>query len=141
MFGPLQIIQLPIQSYNGMSDVTVVDLDVRTSDNVILATTHGRGLFTSQFTSTPLGIDDNAIVNNSIKVFPTVSNGEFSILSKNSLGKVEMSLFTITGQKVYTTTFELTNIEKSFNLSLSSGLYLIKIKGDNFEGTKRVIIK
>jgi hypothetical protein len=52
-----------------------------------------------------------------------------------------MSLFTITGQKVYTTTFELTNIKKSFNLSLSSGLYLIKIKGDNFEGTKRVIIK
>ena len=130
-----------VQSFNGMSDVIVVDLDVRTSDNVILATTHGRGLFTSQFTSVPLSIDDNAIVNNSIKVFPTVSNGEFSILSKNSLGKVEMSLFTITGQKVYTTTFELTNIKKSFNLSLSSGLYLIKIKGDNFEGTKRVIIK
>ncbi len=38
-----------------MSDVTVVDLDVRTSDDVILATTHGRGLFTSQLTSTPLG--------------------------------------------------------------------------------------
>lgn len=32
-----------VQAYNGMSDVTVVDLDVRTSDNVILATTYGRG--------------------------------------------------------------------------------------------------
>ena len=130
-----------VQSFNGMKDTKVVDLDVRTSDNVILATTFGRGFFTSQFTLTPLGLDDNNFANNSIRVFPTVSNGEFSILSKNSLGKVEMSLFTITGQKVYTTTFELTNIKKSFNLSLSSGLYLIKIKGDNFEETKRVIIK
>jgi len=130
-----------IQVYNGMSDVTVVDLDVRISDNLILATTHGRGFFTSQFTSTPLSVDDDNFVNNSIKVYPTVSNGTFSILSKNSLGKVEMALFTITGQKVYTTTFELSNVKKNFNLSLSSGLYLIKLKGANFEGTKRIIIK
>jgi len=130
-----------VQVYNGMSDVTVVDLDVRISDNLILATTHGRGFFTSQFTSTPLSVDDDNFVNNSIKVYPTVSNGTFSILSKNSLGKVEMALFTITGQKVYTTTFELSNVKKNFNLSLSSGLYLIKLKGANFEGTKRIIIK
>src|SRR5690606_3569289 len=45
-----------VQYYNGMSDVTVVDLDLRTSDNVILAATHGRGLFTGQFTATPLSI-------------------------------------------------------------------------------------
>lgn len=130
-----------VQAYNGMSDVTVVDLDVRISDNLILATTHGRGFFTSQFTATALSVNDDNFVNNSIKVYPTVSNGEFSILSKNSLGKVEMVLFTITGQKVYTTTFELSNVKKNFNLSLSSGLYFIKLKGTNFEGTKRIIIK
>ena len=32
------------QSYNGMSDVTVIDLDLRPRDNTILATTHGRGM-------------------------------------------------------------------------------------------------
>ena len=40
-----------VSSYNGMSDVKVVDLDLRTDDNSILATTHGRGVFTGQFTN------------------------------------------------------------------------------------------
>jgi Secretion system C-terminal sorting domain len=130
-----------VQSYNGMSDVTVIDLDLRTSDNVVLATTHGRGMFTSQFTSTPLALDKNDIVNNSIKVFPTLSKGEFSVMSKNSLGIVDMEIYTITGQRVYKSTFELSNVKKSFSLNLNSGLYLIKIQGTNFEGTKRLIIK
>lgn len=124
-----------------MSDVTVVDLDVRASDNVILATTHGRGFFTSQFTSAPLSVDDNTLVNNSIKVFPTVSNGKFSILSKNSLSIVDIEIYTITGQRVHNSTFELSNVKNNFNLSLNSGLYLIRLKGNNFEVTKRIIIK
>lgn len=39
-------------SINGMRDVKVVDLDLRISDNSILATTHGRGTFTGKFTNT-----------------------------------------------------------------------------------------
>lgn len=130
-----------VQSYNGMSDVTIVDLDVRTSDNVILATTHGRGLFTSQFTSTPLSVDENDFANNAIKIFPTISNGEFSIVSKTALGPVNMELYNITGQQVYNMTFELSNTRKNFNLKLNSGLYLITITGSNFKETKRIIIK
>jgi len=41
------------QSYNGMSDVSVLDLDLRVTDNTILASTYGRGMFTSTFS------DDN----------------------------------------------------------------------------------
>jgi hypothetical protein len=136
-----QVSPVWIQSYNGMSDVTVLDLDVRTSDNVVLATTHGRGMFSSQFTATPLSIDDNDIVNNSIKVFPTISDGNFTVTSKNSLGFVDMEIYTITGQRVYKSTFEISNVKKSFSLNLNLGLYLIKIKGTNFEGIKRLIIK
>ncbi len=40
-----------VQSYNGMSDVRVLDLDLRTADNTILASTYGRGLFTSKFSA------------------------------------------------------------------------------------------
>ncbi len=40
-----------ISAYNGMQDVKVVDLDLRTADNSVLATTHGRGTFTGTFTS------------------------------------------------------------------------------------------
>lgn len=41
-----------VSSQNGMQDVKVVDLDLRTADNSILATTFGRGVFTGQFTAT-----------------------------------------------------------------------------------------
>ncbi|MGV6830946.1 MAG: proprotein convertase P-domain-containing protein, partial [bacterium] len=40
-----------VSSNNGMQDVKVVDLDLRTADNGIMATTFGRGTFTGQFTS------------------------------------------------------------------------------------------
>lgn len=40
-----------VASNNGMRDVKVVDLDLRTSDNTILATTFGRGVFTGKFSS------------------------------------------------------------------------------------------
>ncbi len=49
-----------IQSYNGMSDVTVLDLDLKDSDKTILASTHGRGFFTSQFSTTELFADFSA---------------------------------------------------------------------------------
>ena len=41
-----------VSSFEGMRDVKVVDLDLRTVDNSILATTFGRGVFTGQFTAT-----------------------------------------------------------------------------------------
>ena len=47
------------QSFNGMSDVSVVDLDLRASDKKILATTHGRGLFTSKFSRNDFEITIN----------------------------------------------------------------------------------
>ena len=37
------------QSYNGMSNVVVTSLSLRTVDNTILATTYGRGFYTGQF--------------------------------------------------------------------------------------------
>lgn len=37
------------QSQNGMRDVKVMDLDLRSSDNTVLATTFGRGMFTGKF--------------------------------------------------------------------------------------------
>ncbi|MFN7045852.1 MAG: PA domain-containing protein, partial [Flavobacterium sp.] len=45
------------QSYNGMSNVKVMDLDLR-NDNTVFAATYGRGLFSGLFTATTLSADD-----------------------------------------------------------------------------------
>lgn len=44
------------QSYNGMSNVVVTSLSLRTVDNTILASTYGRGFYTGQFKGNDLTI-------------------------------------------------------------------------------------
>ncbi|MFK5959684.1 MAG: hypothetical protein QM495_12555, partial [Lutibacter sp.] len=46
-----------VQSQNGMKDVQVTSFDLRTSDNTVLASTYGRGLFSGIFTSEEDNID------------------------------------------------------------------------------------
>ncbi len=129
-----------VQSNNGMSDVAVLDLDVRPSDNVILASTFGRGMFTSQFTA-PLSIADNNLIKKGISIFPTINDGNFTIVAKSSLGDVSMRIFSITGQEVLNTKFQLSTTQHKFNLKVTSGIYFVTIKGDNFGGTQKIIVK
>lgn len=48
-------------AYNGMSNVTVTSLSLRTSDNTVLATTFGRGMYTGKFKANPLTIWTGAV--------------------------------------------------------------------------------
>ena len=47
------------QSQNGMKDVQVTSFDIRKSDNTVLASTYGRGLFTAKFTVDNYNDDDD----------------------------------------------------------------------------------
>ncbi|NRA92932.1 MAG: T9SS type A sorting domain-containing protein [Psychroserpens sp.] len=130
-----------VQSYNGMSDVTVLDLDLRAFDNTILATTHGRGMFTSQFTAGPLSIVENQLETNLISVFPTISNGNINIATKNLTGDASIRVYDINGQKVFNTKIELSNTALPINLQLNAGMYFVNITKDNVSETKKIIIK
>ena len=84
------------QAYNGMKDVPVHSFDLRTADNTVLAATHGRGLFTGQFTSEPSTLSiDNIEFDEAFSVYPTVSKGNITVFAKSSLGKVKMNIFDI----------------------------------------------
>ena len=48
-------------AYNGMSNVAVTSLSLRTSDNTVLATTFGRGMYTGKFKANPLTIWTGAV--------------------------------------------------------------------------------
>ena len=130
-----------IQSYNGMSDVQVLDLDLRALDNTILATTHGRGLFTSQFTAQPLSVLENEFNVSAITLFPTISNGQVTIKSERDLGNADIKVFNINGQEVYKTTSYISTSNTTVNLNLNAGMYFVNISVDNFSETKKIIIK
>lgn len=130
-----------VPSYNGMSDVTVLDLDLRASDNTILATTHGRGLFTGQFTANPLSVQENDVADRNISIFPTISNGTVSVASSVNSGIIKLEIYNMSGQKVFNTSIDLSLGTKKLSLQLSSGAYLVKFDGNNFTETKRIVIK
>lgn len=130
-----------VQTNNGMSEVPVTDLDYMSSGNKILATTYGRGMFTSQFTGTPLGIEDEVLANNDIRVYPTVGNGEINIKSNTDLGRTQVGIYAMTGQEVFNSEISLSNKPTELNLNLSTGMYLVKLKSQDRDVTKRIIIE
>ncbi len=128
-------------SDNGMLDIRVLDLDLRTSDNMILASTHGRGMFTNQFNT--LGINEIANPLNGVVVFPTVSDGEINLQATQSLGETRLVVYSMTGQKLNEQTVQIqAGSPVSLNFTgMTSGVYFIKLYNGQLETTKRFVIR
>jgi hypothetical protein len=137
-----------VQAYNGMSNVKVTDLDLQPNSPTaptaynVFAATYGRGVFSGPLTNVILSVNENSLVSNAIKVYPTASNGNITITATKVFGQTKLNLFDISGKNVYSNTINLDNAEQKINLgNLSSGNYILKLSGDGFEDTKRIIIE
>lgn len=131
------------QSYNGMSDATVLDLDLRSADNAILATTHGRGLFTSVFTTDVASIDDVVTDKKVFTVYPTISNGDFNIFAKNELGNSNIYIYDINGREVFNSQLDFSERQsQNVSVNLRSGIYIVNIiDQNNRKSSEKIIIK
>lgn len=131
------------QSQNGMSNVKVTSFSLRTADNTVMASTHGRGMFTGQFSAGVASVGDVAKGNKVFTMYPTVSNGEFTIFAKNTLGKAKLHLFDINGKQVFTKELDFTQQEKlPVSVNLNAGVYIVNlIDSNNKRATGKVIIK
>lgn len=122
---------------NGMTNVKVVDLDLRASDNTILATTHGRGMFTGTFTS--LGIND---VRNDkpISIYPTITNEAINISSTEAASIIDVAIHSLTGQQVYSDRIKLTGTtERVYVGNLKTGIYLVKTVTNGISQTTKIV--
>ena len=135
------------QSFNGMSNVKVTDLDLQANSPTaptaykVYAATYGRGVFSGTLTAT-LSNPKNEIANKGIKVFPTVSKGNVTIASDKAYGASTIELFDITGKKVYNNNIEINSNSQEVSFGTqSSGTYILKISGNGFEGTQKLIIE
>ena len=128
------------QSYNGMSNVKVTDLDVR-NDNVVYAATYGRGVFSGAFTSTTLGTTDfNS--EKAISVFPNPTNGELNIKIKDYSGKVNYTVYDVNGRAVFKDNDSNFTTQKQLNLGqLTKGIYIVQITTDTLNVSERIILK
>ncbi|WGH74680.1 thrombospondin type 3 repeat-containing protein [Tenacibaculum tangerinum] len=75
------------QSYNGMSNVPVLDLDLR-DDNTVFAATYGRGVFSGKFTFDANGDEDGDGILNGVDNCPTTANPDQADVDNNGIGDV-----------------------------------------------------
>ena len=127
-----------VQSQDGMQNVKVTSFSLRTADNLVLASTYGRGFFTGQFSQFPASVGDNEL-SNALSIYPTVSNGNFTIAS-TTINKADMQVFDMNGRKVYQKALTINN-KTSVSVNLESGVYLVNFTGDNLKESHKIIIK
>jgi len=126
------------QSFNGMSNVKVTDLDLR-NDNAVFASTYGRGIFSGLFTNGTLATEDFSN-KKGVSISPNPSNGLFNINISQYSGKVNIQVVDLNGREVYTAKNELFNSEKTFDLkSVESGIYVLRISGDDLNYSQKII--
>ncbi|AXG69170.1 hypothetical protein KORDIASMS9_01389 [Kordia sp. SMS9] len=129
------------RSDNGMRAVPVLDLDLRTTDNTVLATTHGRGFFTGKFLPGVLSTEEFTAADN-FSIYPTISNGNMTIKANQS-GKATITAYTIAGQQAGVKQLDLArNAPANLNLSeLSTGVYILKIQQNDAIKTQKIVIQ
>jgi len=121
------------QANNGMANVRVDMLDMRNSDNVVLAGTHGRGFFLSHYRVYPESIEKQQ--KDKISVYPNPSNGVFTVKMQDFSNKT-YEIFDVSGRLIkkgiLNSSDEIINLETA-----GSGNYFIKINNQ----TIKIVLK
>lgn len=130
------------QSYNGMSNVKVTDLDMR-DDNMVFAATYGRGIFSGQFTDAVASVDDVLTDKKAFTVYPTISDGDFTLMAKNDLGETTCRIFDMAGRQVYSSTINFNETsEQQVSVNLRTGTYIVNlVDQNNKKSSSKIIIR
>jgi sugar lactone lactonase YvrE len=129
---------------DGMANVRVDMLKIRDADNIVLAASHGRGLFTAKYY---LDIYDNMKENKNISfdfyLFPNPAKNFITVkTSLDKLTRFTVTVSTIAGKDVIKQLFAKTkNLNKTLDISkLHKGVYILTIKSEKTIKSKRFII-
>jgi len=133
-----------VQDINGLANVRVDMLQLRQSDNTVLAATHGRGFFTAEYLLDPyVSVAKKKITN--ISVFPNPSNGMINVQVPSSItGICEIRVFDASGREVYTEKFKETSIIQNHQINLSNrqkGNYIVKVTSDGITRSEKLVLE
>ena len=126
------------RSDNGMQNVRVTDMDLR-NDNVVFAATYGRGVFSGAF-SNPLSNAAFTKENKNVSMSPNPATNQFNLNIKDYVGKVNIQIVDVNGKLIKTIADDNFNNQKSIDLNgLSTGIYVVKVTGNNLNFTDKLI--
>lgn len=113
-----------------------------------ISTTNASGIQdqTEDFTVPPAGPNCTLAVDqfhneNGIRVYPNPTKGELNVAIHNYSGKLTIQVFDLNGRKVHNQEVNDFNAERAINLSnLQTGMYLLKVNGENLNYTQKIIL-
>lgn len=128
-------------SVDGMANVRVDMLKLRHGDDIVLAATHGRGLFTAEY---PLAIwvgeDEIGSSNNEFSIFPIPAKDHITISSPNTYESIDITIIDINGRTVLKTIVENGNNRISLP-DLTPGTYIVNLQSGNKSEQHKILIQ
>ena len=112
------------QYTNGLGNVRITNLDYRPSTRTVLASTYGRGIFTTM-NDTNLATTETS-VEEIYRVYPNPTRGDFYLKMNAKYKNVTVNVFDISGKLVFTKNG--VNPEEKISPSLPKGHYIVKVE-------------
>jgi len=122
---------------NGMTDVKVTDIELR-DDNMVFASTYGRGVFSGQFTADANSVNDHNRIQ--LTVYPNPASDFIQVILPKNLTATAF-VYDINGREVRRQSIENTNQVKFEINGLSKGYYFVKLQNGKTNYTGKFIKK
>ncbi len=128
-------------SVDGMANVRVDMLKLRHGDDIVLAATHGRGLFTAEYLlDIYVGEEETIATDKEFKVYPVPATDHINISTNKYYEEIHASILDISGRVVYETKVE--NGTSRINLpDLLTGSYIVHIETGNKTEQHKIVIQ
>jgi len=135
------VVWFPVNT--GMANVRVDMLQIRKADNMVIAATHGRGIFTMTWDVTD-GIGEKQA--GAMALFPNPTSGQVSLsVMLNQAGKTDLSVISMSGKEVLqeSTLSPAGRYSKMINLANQpAGTYLVTLKnGSRTVVSEKIIVQ
>jgi len=118
---------------NGLPNVIVKELEIHYDEGTISAATFGRGVWQSPLNTLSTNVSENDKI--SFKIYPNPAQDKITITTSQQ--NMNVTIFTITGEKIIETNSKKINTSK-----FAKGCYIIEIKDKNgFSSREKLIIK
>ncbi len=127
---------IPYQA--GLPIVVVTDLEISYLDNTLWAATYGRGLWSADLYSSPVGVDSERF-SEEVHIFPNPNTGVFTVrVPVNS--RYDVTVFTLLGEPVYSAN-NLDAPQATIDLQVEkSGVYLVQVTIGGTTISRKVVI-
>ncbi|PLX05120.1 MAG: hypothetical protein C0595_00635, partial [Marinilabiliales bacterium] len=121
---------------DGMANVRVDMLQLRDGDDVVLAATHGRGMFTAEYNlDLYTGVNDQNEIDK-IEIYPNPTSSVLNIVIKS---QADLRIYDMSGKSV----LNMKNVENHVTLDVSSyktGSYVVNLDYKNGTSSRRIFL-